>query len=371
MNLTDPIKTAAVLATAAVFAVSSYAQDDAADGKSENAGAVASEQAAADSGIVAVKTADKFFYPLIRCVEASGTVQVLKPRAEGWVDAVEGRYYPLGSTMRVTGDGKTRARARFEFGDKSSLDAGEGVEFATKEIKIGDPMRTLVLRKGRVSVKLPLQLKEGLFRVEAPNFSCENLAGESWFDYSAEEDGDEAVVRCVTGSMALSGKHFKFPRLVAANQLRVTTTGKGLFSVIKGESGDCKAQLDQGLIAERNFETGELVEKVKTLDFQLSPQCVVKIFRAKSSVGGRMVVSMMTFNAAGDMKNRIAFAEGRSNVNSGELVVSTKVADADKAAKSSRVDEETETVEVKPAAEEKKPAAPKKEEKKDDEDDLI
>ena len=62
--------------------------------------------------------------------------------------------------------------------------------------------------------------------------------------------------------------------------------------------------------------------------------------------------------------------EGRAEINSGELVVSTKVAEADKAAKSSRVDEETETVEVKPA-EEKKPAAPKKEEKKDDEDDLI
>ena len=369
MNLTYPIKTAAVLATAAVFAVCSYAQDDAADDKPE-AGAAASEQAADDTGVAAVKTADKFFYPLIRCVDASGTVQVLKPRTADWVDAVEGRYYPLGSIVRVIGDGKTPARAKFEFGDKSSLVAGEGVEFATKEIKIGDLNRTLVLRKGRVYLKLPLQLKEGFFSVESPNFKCENLAGESWFDYSAEADGDEAVLRCVTGSMALSGKHFKFPRLVAANQLRITTTGKGLFSVIKGESGDCKAQLDQGIIAERNFETGELVEKVKSLDFTLSAQCVIKIFRAKSNVGGRTVVSMMTFNATGDMKNRIAFAEGRANVNSGELVVSTKVAEADKAAKSSRVDEETETVEVKPA-EEKKPAAPKKEEKKDDEDDLI
>ena len=243
------------------------------------------------------------------------------------------------------------------------------MEFSTKEIKIGDLKRTLVLRKGRVDLKLPLQLKEGFFSVEAPNFKCENLAGESRFDYSSADDGDEVVVRCVTGSMALSGSHFKFPRLVAANQLRITTTGKGLFSLIKGESGDCKAQLDQGLVAERNFDTGDLVEKAKTLDFTLSPQCVIKIFRAKSKVGGRTVVSMMTFGSTGDMKNRIAFAEGRSNVNSGELVVSTKVAEADKAAKSNSADEETETVEVKPA-EEKKSEAPKKEEKKE-EDDFI
>ena len=201
MNLTYPIKTAAVLATAAVFAVCSYAQDDAADDKPE---------AADDADVAAVKTADKFFYPLIRCVDASGTVQVLKPRTADWVDAEEGRYYPLGSIVRVIGDGKTPARAKFEFGDKSSLVAGEGVEFATKEIKIGDLNRTLVLRRGRVYLKLPLQLKEGFFSVEAPNFKCENLAGESWFDYSAEADGDEAVLRCVTGSMALSGKHFSF-----------------------------------------------------------------------------------------------------------------------------------------------------------------
>ena len=371
MNLTYPIKTAAVIATAAVFAVCTYAQDDAAD-DTPAAGAAATEQAAADeeAGAAVVKAADKYFYPLIRCRDASGTVQVLRPRTADWVDAVEGRYYPLGSIVRVTGDGKAPGRAVFEFGDKASLVVGEGVEFATKEIKIGELVRTLVLRKGRVDLKLPLQLKEGFFRVEAPNFSCENLAGESWFDYSAAEDGDEAVVRCVTGSMALSGKHFKFPRLVAANQLRITTTGQGLFSLIKGESGDCKTQLDQGIIAERNFETNETIEKVKTLDFTLSPQCTIKIFRAKSKVGGRTVVSMMTFNATGDMKNRIAFAEGLSNVNSGELVVSTKVAEADKAAKQSHADEETETVEVKPA-EEKKPAAPKKEEKKDDEDDFI
>ena len=358
MNLTYPIKKAAVIATASVFAVCSYAQDDAVDEKpaEENADAAV------------VKTADKFFYPLIRCREVRGTVQVLRPRTEDWVDAEEGRYYPLGSIVRV-GDGKVPAWTMFEFGDKSSLVAGDGVEFSTKEIKIGDLTRTLVLRKGRVDIKLPLQLKEGFFSVEAPNFKCENLAGESRFDYSAADDGDEAVVRCVTGSMALSGKHFKFPRLVAANQLRITTTGKGLFSLIKGESGDCKAQLDQGLVAERNFDTGDLVEKQKSLDFTLSPQCVIKIFRAKSSVGGRTVVSMMTFGSTGDMKNRIAFAEGRSNVNSGELVVSTKVAEADKAAKSSRADEETETVEVKPA-EEKKQEAPKKEEKKE-EDDFI
>ncbi len=385
MNFTNPIKTAAALASVTVFAVCAPAQDEAAAEKS--AEQPAAEQAAAEDGDQAVqqaKTVDKFFYPLLRCKEFSGTVEVLRPREGKWLVAQAGRYYPLGSVVRVTGDGKTPPNAVFEFGDKSTLTIDDNAEFSTKEIQIGDLVRTLVLRKGRVNLALPLQLKEGMFKVVTPNISCENLAGNSWFDYSSSADGDTMVVRCVTGTMAVNGQHYKFPRLVAANQVRIDTTSSGLFSSITGESGDSKAVLDQGILAERNYDTGETVEVKKSLDFQLSPQCSIKILRAKSPVGGRTIVSMMTFNAQGMMKNRIAFAEGLSNVNSGELVVSTKVAEDDKGKKAAKnkLDEETETVEVNPAGEKKadakaeeekpdeeKPA--KKEDKKTDDDDLI
>ena len=39
------------------------------------------------------------------------------------------------------------------------------------------------------------------------------------------------------------------------------------------------------------------------------------------SVGERMSVTMMTFDSAGTMQNHFAFAEGRAEVNTGELVV--------------------------------------------------
>lgn len=395
MNFTNPIKTAAALASVTVFAVCAPAQDDAAAEKP--AEQPAAEQAAAEetAELAPAKATERFFYPLLRCKRAVGSVQILRPTTKDWVDAEEGRYYPLGSQVRIAGTDAAAPEAVFEFGEKSLLKVTSNAEFATAPIKIGDRVRTLQLKKGRVSLALPLQLKEGLFKVEAPYFTCENLAGESRFDYSAAGDGDEAVVRCVTGSMALNGKHFKFPRLVAANQLRITTMGDNLYTSLVGESGDCKAQLDQGILAERNFETDEMVETKKTLDFSLSPQCSIKIFRAKSKVSGRMAVSMMTFDPAGVMKNRVAFAEGRANVNSGELVVSTKVADADKKAAATKVDEETEAVEVpapkkaakadddEPAPAPKKAAkddddepapAPKKDEKKDekkDDDDFI
>jgi len=161
--------------------------------------------------------------------------------------------------------------------------------------------------------------------------------------------------------------------------VRIRTTKDELFTSIRGESGDCLVKLDQGLIAQKDYETGETKEIAKTLDFQLSPLCSIKIYRAISPVGGRRVVSMMTFAPNGQMKNRCAFAEKRSNVNSGELVVTTTaIKDADRKASESEA-EATEAVEVAAPAkkdddsEEAKEDDEKKEdkkEKKDDSDDI-
>ncbi len=365
MNRTISFKTA--VAAASVSAFAALAPVSAQDGAE-------AEKPADEVAASAAPKPGKAFYPLMRCVRAEGKVQVLKPRAADWVDAAEGRYYPFGSVVRALGDGAGAPRAEFALGEKASVVLDRAAEFATREIEIGAPARALELKGGRVTLKLPRSLGEGLFKVVAPAFSCENIAGESVFDYANAHDGDEAVVRCVTGTISLKGSHYAIPRMGAANQIRIRTTGDRLFTSIRGESGGCTVTLDQGLGTQKNFETGEVKDVPKTLDFLLSPQCAIKIFRAKSAVGGGMSVSTMTFGASGDMLNRFAFAEGRSNVNSGELVISTKVPDAAKGAKAGGADdedEEAETVEAAPAKAEKTEAAAapaKAEEDKDEAD---
>ncbi len=363
----------ALLAMACACVVFSAVAEDEAEAKPAEGGEAVPEVAAAKP--------EKFFYPLLRCILIDGCeVQVLKPREKEWKAVEEKKFYPLGSTFRVNPLAKDGVRAEFAFGEKSRLVVTNSAEFATKEIEIGDAARTLVPRRGTLSLNLPRTLRDGMFSVAAPFFECCNLAGESMFTYAAEGDGDEVVIRCVTGSMALVGRHYKIERMGAANQIRIRTTGDDLFTSMRGESGDCKVQLDQGLTQEKNFETGEVKDVPKTLEFSLSPQCAIKIFRAKSKVGGRMVVSMMTFNPAGEMVNRCAFAENRANVNSGELVVAATVPEAEKD-KAKSADEEAEAVEsvdVKPedGAEEKKEDENKEEasedadKKKKSEDDI-
>ena len=339
-----------------------------------DAPAAALEAAAAD-GLPSVPQEVKPFTALVRCARAKGVVLVLKPGASDWAAAEEGRYYPLGTSFRTAPEQDQPASAEFAFGPMSYVRLTGAAEVATKAIAIGDPARTVVLKSGRVMVNVPRTLKEGLFFVAAPYFTCSNLAGESLFDYKPLGDGDEAVVRCVTGSLALEGRHYKIPRMVAANQVRIRSTGDDLYSWLRGERGDSKVFLDQGLMTEKNFETGEEKDVQKTYEFSLSPRCAVKIFRRRSPVGGNMLVSMMATDATGVIKTRCAYAEGRSNVNSGELVIAPVVAtnaEKEKAKAASEETEEVEAVEVKPAkAPAKKEVAeeepPKEEEKKDDE----
>lgn len=336
MNWTKSFKTAAAIASVSVFASISpaFAQEEAAE-----------EKPAAETGVESASngaSAEKAFYPLLRCVRTEGVVQILKPGSKNWSEAEEGRFYPLGTVIRTAGD----ATAVFAFGEKALVILEKDSEFASRAAGPEEVSRAIVLKRGRVRLDLPRKLADGLFKVVAPNFECSNLAGESTFDYETTGDGDEVVVRCVTGTLALKGAHYTVPRMGAANQVRIRTTGDALFSSLRGESGDCHVLLDQGMVPERNLETGETQDVAKTLEFVLSPKCAIKIFRAKSAVSGRMSVSTMTFNAAGDMVNRRAFAEGLSSVNSGELVISPTVAAAAKASKDKDAEDEGEADEA-------------------------
>ena len=320
---------------------------------------------------------EKFFFPLVRCRLVDGcSVQVQKPKSADWEVAEEGRYYPLGSSFRVEPGENAALTAEFAFGAKVILKATNAVEFATEEIEIGAQARTVLLKTGRFLLDLPRALPDGSFSVKAPYFACMNLAGESVFDYNPTGDGDEAVVRCVTGSITVEGSHYKIARMRAANQVRIRTTNDNLFTSLRGESGDYVVTLDQGLVQDKNFETGEMKEVPKSLDFSLSPQCAIKIFRRKAAVAGRMIVSIMTFNPAGYILNRCAFAENRANVNSGELVVPDSIpmteGEKKKAKEKSADAEAAETVESVDAKPEE-PAADadeKKEEKKSADSDI-
>ena len=276
---------------------------------------------AASAGAVAssAKATARHYHALVKLAYANDNVSVKLPRQTEFKPAKEGKFYPNGSTFRVTSSGAEPVV--FEFGPEALVKVSGNAEFGTREVPMGGNTRTVTMVSGQISVSLPRTMPTGLFTVAYPNFTVKDLAGESSHELVPSGDGDEAVVHVITGMLAIEGSHYNVARMSAADRVRIRTTGESLFTSLRGESGDYKVTLDQGVTVYRDPVAGTEKDQARKLDYSLTPQCAIKIFRKRSQIGGRMAVSVMTFDPAGEIRNRYTFAEGTSKVNFGEEII--------------------------------------------------
>lgn len=284
----------------------------------ENGGEAAKPEG---SGEASVDRPQATFYSLPSCRSFSGTAEVLVPGAQGWVPVEENRHYALGSLYRTVGK-DSRMTVRFGL-DSHVLLRGDS-SFGTRAQAIGDKTRQIVLAGGTITVKLPSNLKDGLFSVNAPGFTVCNLSGESRYTYEKTGDGDSATIRCVSQKLTVKGRHFELIQMRGAQEVKIRTSQDMLFTALYGTSGDILARLEQGRVANKDFSTGEMKVEDKFLDWKLSPLTSVKIHRAVPAIGEKLAVSTMTFDKDGNLVNRCAFTEKTVGVNSGEIGPTTK-----------------------------------------------
>jgi hypothetical protein len=333
--------------SAAVSGLSAFAQNKIEDIDDDEAAAPAEESkdATVDVGgqIHHAKAETKYFFTLPTVRKLEGSAEVLKPGSSEWTSAEEGRYYPLGTSFRTSG---LDTRLTVQLGYECSVVIHGEASFGTREQGLEEKSRAISLMGGVIAVRLPRSLPEGMFIVNAPGFSVVNPAGESIYRYVKTGDGDKATVRCKTGSLAIEGRHFRILSMRAANEVCIQTSEDLLFTGIYGTRGDYICKLDQGLVKVTDVETGESHINPKFLEWKMSPQTAVRIQRAVPTLGKNMSVSVMTFDAAGTLKNRCAFAENRFEINSGELAPSNKSAQADLVKKAAEATSETAAVEA-------------------------
>lgn len=289
---------------------------------------------AAATNAPAVKT----FTTLPLCQRIEGSAFVRKPGGE-WTAAEEGKFYPFGTGYRVAA-GSSMVVA---FGPGSTATIADGAEFGTREQALGVAQRSIFLVRGTVALNLPANLPEGAFSASAPGFTVKNPAGESSLAYAETGDGDEAVIRCVTGSLGVEGRHFDIATMRAANEVRIRTSKDHLSTILSGTSGDYVVKVSQGCAYKNEVdEEGKVRTAVeeRSLEWRLSPCTKIVINRAVPAIGERMSVHTMAFDASGERKSECYFCEGRAEVNSGELVAKAAV-DGEEIAK--RAAEVTET----------------------------
>lgn len=313
--------------------------------------AVAEEDAALALPVIPTNTAPtvKFFTTLPLCRRVERGASVCPPGGQ-WREAEEGRFYPFGTAFRAEKDGLLVVA----FGSGSTVTVADGSEFATRAQPLKEPSRTIVLVRGTVDMKLQDNLTEGLFFVAAPGFLVKNPAGESKFTYADRGDGDEAVVRCVTGSLAVEGRHFAIPTMHAANEVKIRTSRDHLTTILYGTSGDYAVKLDQGIRNKEEFDDEgkiKLTTEKGELEWHLTPFTKIVINRSLPAIGERMSVHTMAFDAAGERKSECSFCEGRAEVNSGEMVVKDKVSGEELAKRAAEMTETTAATDAEEAGE--------------------
>ena len=322
---------AALAVTGALFAQ---------DAESEESG-----EAPKESG----KASVKMFMALPFCQMADGVAEVRLPGAEGWTKIEEGRFYPLGAVYRTVG---ADSRLVVALGPESKVVIRGDSSFGTKPQPISCGSRTLVVIAGDLSLDLARNAPEGSVFMTAPGFTVKNPAGEMNIRYRTLADGEEAVIRCVTGSLGIEGRHFDIPQMRAADEIRIRSSVDQLVTFLYGNSGDYLVKLDRGIVTRSDVDDEGKVSQVSeksALDWHLSPKTKVRIDRMVPSVGERLSVAVMTFDAAGALKNNFAFAEGRAEVNTGELV--SAPAEESEVAKKKAAEASEDTTTAAPSAE--------------------
>lgn len=303
------VKSVFVFAASAV-ALAAWSEDEAVAESEETA-----KPAAGAKTAVVAKSAFTLL-PLCRLVE--GEVSARQPNGE-WAAVEEGKFYPLGTSFRAGASGKVVVA----FGPEATVTAAANSEFGTRSQTFGEATRKIVLVAGTVDVKLPDNLPEGAFFVSAPGFMVKNPAGESRYEYAKVGDGDRAVVRCVTGAMAVEGRHFDIPAMRAADEFGIDTSSDNLVTEILGRSGDFVIMIDQGVAMKSEVDdSGDVKEKAAKAvnEWRLSPATRVRITRSMPSIGERMSVHTLCFDASGERRSECSFCEGRAEINSGELM---------------------------------------------------
>lgn len=333
-----------VAGASVALALSASAQDEALDAEDESAeidvaDATSGEDESAASGddadkapMGAAKKNERIFTSLPLCIELQGRAEVRRPGAKAWAPMEEAKFYPLGSSFRTT---DADSSLRIQFGAEAEVCIDRSIaSFSTRLEPLGGKERAITLDSGIITLKLRRDFPAGLFTVSTPGFTVVDPQGSSRYAYTKTVDGEVAQIRCLTGGLTIKGRHFTFPRLKVKDEVKIRSSQDQLFTGLYGKSGDCLVKLDQGLVRTPDYsttdeETGKPAFKdvAKSLDWKLSPKTAVRIHRALPAIGERMSVTIMTFDVRGGLKNRFAFAEGRAEVNSGELCVAAQSQD--------------------------------------------
>jgi len=290
---------ASVCAVAAALAVTVRAQGDAQPAAAEQAPAPAQQAQQQPQP-------SKIFEPLVRIMNIQGTCEANNPDVGNFVPAQNNKAYPLGTAFRTGAN----SSAILVFSSQETvqlLAASEAIAAAPEKRPEG---RIVRLVSGKIKTSLRDNLPEGCFGIVTPNANCKNVVSRGDYTLTSDANTETFQAATITGSARIEGPQYQIPALRAANTANIQTALDHSFTRLTSVSGDFAIILQKG--AE------------DPVNYTMSPKAVVKIWRENAPVGGRPVISVLVVSPTGMARHRFAYAEGRPNVATGELIESTE-----------------------------------------------
>ena len=304
---------ASVCAVAISVVAAVSAKDESATAAVEQTPAAATEKtpAATEKAPAAEpQQAAKLFEPLVRIMNIQGACEIKNPDVGKFVPAQNNKAYPLGSVVRTS----PGSSAFLVFSAQESAQLLDNTEVIISAMEKNPLARTLRLVSGKVKTSLRDNLPEGSFSIETPNANCKNVAGRGEFTLTSEATVETFQAATITGSALIEGPQYRIPALRAANTINIQTAHDRSLSRLTSVSGDFAMSLENGTDT--------------PVTYGMSPKAVVKIWRENAPVGGRPVISTLVVSPTGKAVHRFAYAEGRANLATGELIAAAQESEA-------------------------------------------
>jgi len=242
------------------------------------------------------------FSNLVRVVNIQGVCEVNNPDIGEFRPAKHNKAYPMGSIYRTAAG----SSCILIFSAEDSAVVAENSEIMVTACKDNDQNLTIKLIAGEVKPTLRDNLPAGSFSLNTPNCEILNMSGRGSYTLMMENENEVFKASTITGTARVEGPHYTIPALQAANKVNITTAPNRSFSHLTSVSGDFAIELSNGTEA--------------PVIYSMSPKAVVKIWRENAPVGGRTIVSTLVVSPTGMARHRFAYAEGRQNLKTGELV---------------------------------------------------
>lgn len=189
---------------------------------------------------------------------------------------------------------------------------GDSVVLAKLDREAGN-RKVISLMQGEIKARLDVLNTNASVIIDSPVGRCVSMVGNAKIKLTSAPGEDTLEMTAgASCQVRLVGPQFVIPELKVGNSISISTLTDNSQTRIRDIAGDYRIFVNKGL--EFNPMPSESEEADVLLPVAMSAQSMVKIWREKAPVGGRLIVSVLATGPDGKGRESYAFAVGRNNV---------------------------------------------------------